>query len=375
MKPEKFSLAGILNKRTLIVTTAVFLLLYFLTNCTRQSTIEDNNLVNLNYNVSVNKNIELLTVIQYLADFDLKYEGGHIIAEDKESIYRDNVKKHFAEYREHPAVVLYEEMVNYGFAFDTSTRFMLYVDDNLEFKDPNMEKALAMEEKEKWGGFEKGQKFLIALKEFESDTNFNDFCKESLEIYNQFVYDFEAKIPLKNMIELLVTFYGYTHDSYNIIIAPLSASGKGPYIENPNGDLEAYCICAPIDNLTNPVEMVIHEFSHSYINPLAFKNSYPILKASHLLEPISQEMKLISYGSWMTVAIEHIVRASTARIIYHLEGQESAAQELQKQINKGFIYIEPIYNKLIEYEKNRNIYPTIDEFFSEIISIFRHLAK
>ncbi|MCG8502272.1 MAG: DUF4932 domain-containing protein, partial [Firmicutes bacterium] len=370
-----FSLAGILNKRTLIVTTVVFLLLYFLTNCTRQSTIEDNNLVNLNYNVSVNKNIELLTVIQYLADFDLKYEGGHIIAEEKESIYRDNVKKHFAEYREHPAVVLYEEMVNYGFAFDTSTRFMLYVDDNLEFKDPNIEKTLAMEEKEKWGGFEKGQKFLIALKEFESDTNFNDFYKESLEIYNQFVYDFETKIPLKNMIELLVTFYGYNHDSYNIIITPLSPSGKGPYIENSNSGLEAYCICVPIDNLTNPVEMVIHEFSHSYINPLAFKNSYPILKASHLLEPISEEMKLISYGSWMTVAIEHIVRASTARIIYHLEGQESAAQELEKQINKGFIYIEPIYNKLIEYEKNRNIYPTIDEFFSEIISIFRRLAK
>lgn len=41
----------------------------------------------------------------------------------------------------------------------------------------------------------------------------------------------------------------------------------------------------------------------------------------------------------------------------------------------GFFYIEPICNKLVEYEENRDRYKNFEDFYPEIITVFKELSE
>ena len=80
------------------------------------------------------------------------------------------------------------------------------------------------------------------------------------------------------------------------------------------------------------------------------------------------------YTDWETSLNEHIIRALTSRFSY-LENNLSGKNALLKEKEDGFIYIDKLFEKLEEYEDNRDKYPTIDSFYPELIKSLDYYVK
>lgn len=360
----------------IVVLILVLNIFYGCNNNIEESEGEVNSESDLNsiiINVTVDKRVELMAVIQYLADFELKYNG-HIIPENRMSRYRDKVRSYFSQYENHPAVSLYEKMAGEGFIGDASASFSLYLDSGYYFNSDNLTERVVESRLRRWGGVDGALEFSEAMRNFANDTKFEEFYNEQAEIHSQAIENMQEVLPLTEMAKLLTDYYGFSYDSYTIIISHLSTSGTGPGILNATGGYDLYCLCPTTDTMKDPVEMVLHEFSHPYLNPMIDQNLYEFSTISDLYIPIKDLEIPRVYGSWITVAKEHMVRAATARLKYHLLDKDAAEKELTKQEEKGFIYVRPLYEKLKEYEKNRKQYPTINDFFPELVKAFRRLA-
>ena len=123
--------------------------------------------------------------------------------------------------------------------------------------------------------------------------------------------------------------------------------------------------------LQNP----IHEFSHGYVNPITDK--YNILNdKTNLFDDIRDNMKKQAYPYDSHIINEHIIRAIESRYIdlmYHDQDWYNKRIENEKEL--GFIYIDNILNSLIEYENNRDVYKTFDEFYPVIIRNIEEYKK
>ncbi|MEG0352217.1 MAG: DUF4932 domain-containing protein [Cellulosilyticaceae bacterium] len=120
--------------------------------------------------------------------------------------------------------------------------------------------------------------------------------------------------------------------------------------------------------------LVLHEFDHSFINPLTQKYSEEINTYANLYFPIEAQMKQISYGVWETCVNEHLLRAIDANRI-HKEGGDTLYQTaIKAEKTQGFFYIEALAEKMAEYENNRDLYKDFETFYPEIIKVFETLS-
>ena len=131
----------------------------------------------------------------------------------------------------------------------------------------------------------------------------------------------------------------------------------------------------PIFNEESYLPTLIHEFNHSFINPLLTNNQRnTILKHSMqiILDTMSTEMKKQAYSNWETVFNESLVRASVIRyLIRNSNGNPRIVEnEIIDQTTRGFLWIKNLVDLLGVYEANRAKYPTIAEFYPRIISFF-----
>lgn len=110
-----------------------------------------------------------------------------------------------------------------------------------------------------------------------------------------------------NYIELIEDYYGEAKYKYIIIPTPLfDGSGYGPRVCLPEGEY-VYNVLGP-SNSNNGIpsfgrkdyfrHILLHEFSHSFVNPITEKNIEEINKSSKLFAPIEEAMKGHAYSNW-----------------------------------------------------------------------------
>jgi hypothetical protein len=58
-----------------------------------------------------------------------------------------------------------------------------------------------------------------------------------------------------------------------------------------------------------------------------------------------------------------------------LDGEDAGKRALDNEVSNGFKYIIPIYERLKEYEANRDKYPDFHSFFPRIIELFAELSS
>ena len=175
-----------------------------------------------------------------------------------------------------------------------------------------------------------------------------------------------------------------SQNSYNIILAPLFTGGFGPRIERSSGKYDIYNILGPM-SMENGLpafgseesfrHIAWHEFSHSFVNPTTEIFSRDIDQYKALFEPISTRMKGQAYGDWQTCVNEHIVRAVTTRFAYREISPEAGEQALHGEKEHGFAYVEALCESLAGYEKQRDTYPTLVDYYPELIKVFRELSE
>jgi len=325
--------------------------------------------------IKVDPRIELICIIQTFTAWN---ERGII----KNSTYKQRVIEYFSKYSDHEAIKLYEEMLKIGFSYDTLINFMLQLTEppELRIRIPFDEHLI----KRVGGNRELLMKFVHALRKFVKDTEFMKFIELNREFYRKIEESSRRDINVSRIAYVLKDFFGFLKHKNVIILAPLirATVGYGAYM-SVNGTTEMYAVVGPTSVEDGQVyfeelaeRIALHEFMHSYVNPLTDKyfeeNPESISEMEPLMHPIRERMQAMAYGVLEAMINEHIIRAIECFIGERYYGMP-AIKELERQEQMGFIYIKHIYKLVEEYYTRRNKV-SFKEYHQKIMELFKRLA-
>lgn len=366
----------------LILTGTVFTLLY--KNSKSETSININvaenkpimkNLGSLN--IMVDPRIELLSAVQLNSEYESLTELAFS--------YRNDMEHYFENDKDHIAVSTFQKLRISGYSYDAPPTSMLFLSN-----PPSLEQKIDFDNEiiGRAGNKRNLTNFVQYLRKFSSDANFNNFYEKNLPLYQTLVDKVYNNIKELEITKVLDDYYGMKVNSYNLILAPmLHSGGYGPKIKGENGLYDVYAIIGPSSTITENGEiipdfsidtinhLVWHEFSHSFVNPTTDQYTDEIDKYTNLFDPIRDQMELQAYSEWKICVNEHIVRAITTRLAYIHSGQAAGDQALAYEKNHGFYYIEALCDSLKTYEENRDIYPTFESYYKELIKVFQKLSE
>lgn len=363
----------------------VFLFMFLLTSCSDSETssrIAIENMVELepvikskgDLRISVDPRIELLVSVQLLS--------GYSRLSNQQSKYGKEMKNFFNRYNDHAAIKNFKLMASSGFTYDAPPTAVLFFGNPLLLEQHTAFTPYLLG---RGGGENKMNLFFNSLQNFAVQSDFETFYNEQKDSYATMVnsvYDNLAEIDLVDNLE---SYYRMKKDEYNIILSPLlHGGGYGPQIEASDGTVKIYGIVGPNDFDESGLPqfstefiqyLVWHEFSHSFVNPLTEQHLNEVNEYRGLYKPIAKKMKDMAYGSWDICVNEHIVRAVTTRLAYLNEGRAEGDDALRNEKAQGFAYIEALCEKLEDFENNRDMYSTFEDFYPELIQVFKELSK
>jgi hypothetical protein len=224
--------------------------------------------------------------------------------------------------------------------------------------------------------------FADKLRAFVKETNFMKFYNDHQKFYNHIQNNIIKTIGDTNYTKLLEDYYGEIKHSYNILPAPLFHNGGyGPQVQTQEG-LDVFNVAGPMSysngdlsfgNKDYLLYILLHEFSHSFVNPVTAKFSDQINNSTALFTPIKTQMQQQAYSDWQTCVNEHLVRTVVARLALKLRGEAYKNTVINQELNNGFIYIQKLDSLMFEYENHRDTYPTFESFYPSIVALFNSL--
>ena len=306
-----------------------------------------------------------------------------------ECFYKDDMLNFFKPYNDHSSVRFCEELIRSGFAFDAMHGFMMHL------SVPGFEVSIPFPKDltERVRDVGVLMEFAEALKTFYLDSDFMEFWSSHTGFYRVMEENSRRYIKPVEMVRILEDYFGAKKESYRIILLPLSRFSYGYCID----DLTAYAFIAPTgigdDGVPEyrSLDPVIHELSHSFIDPLTeefsgdFKNPENLLKPvrskvkkvmGELLEPTGVDEKTVEKAceDWKYYVNEHLVEAVKLKIAEQLGFLDPSKLEnmFSYYEERGFVYMRPVYNILSRYDRSK--YESFRNFYPEIINALNRLA-
>jgi hypothetical protein len=290
--------------------------------------------------------------------------------------------KHFKSFKTQKAVKMTNTLLRkYGFSYDAPVEFMLHLSQSPELKlnIPFSEYLI-----QRAGNAENLEEYRKSIKEFSKNANFGKFWNKNIPFYNQILDMTVKEMSRTDWIQVLEEYYNETQKSYNIIISPAFMGGYGPHISDSDGKKMIYA-CIPTDDIIDGIpylnnngmfHYVWHEFSHSFVNPLTEKYADRVAATEKLFTPIKHFMYGHAYTDWESCVNEHIIRAIEVRLFELYVNEEKAKEKLNNEVTNYFIYIEPLIEKLQEFEKQRDEkHITFSDFYPEFFNLLDSLQE
>jgi len=325
--------------------------------------------------ISIDPRQELLSAVQLLSNYP---RGNRNLPYSKEKI------DYFKSFSSQEAVAMTDSLLHkYIFSDDAPVTFMLYLS-----QPPELEQQIPFTDylKGRSGGGDNLELYRKALKQFAETSNFKNFWNGKIPLYNQIMDSTVAEMGGRDLEKDVEDYFNEPKDGYNIIIMPSFTGGVGPSITDAKGKVMLYsCVGASANGGNTPYlnrdflfMLVWHEFSHSFVNPETSKHLDRVNSASEekLYEPIKSYMLRQGYANWETTVNEHIVRAVNIRLNELHLGAEAGKASLNNELNQGFIYIEPLVEKLKDFEIQRDKnHITFAEYYPQLLDVLDSLQK
>jgi hypothetical protein len=332
------------------------------------------------YRVGVDPRVELLSIVCRLADF-FEYKQPAVPA-----AYQKAIDDHFGKYRDHKAVKFAQERLrkkNFGFPGPMALAIHLKDVQSLAERVPFEKSTLAADyKKANWQGDEI-REFLELLRQFAADTKFSEFIKSQQAWYDKTDAKLQAFVKTSTDLEWYARFTGVKSTARFIVIPAMANGGCCYGIKNTaeDGAEEVYAVCGvgkvdaeglPVFNASY-LEVMVHEFNHSFTNPSVSKFLKQMEKSARLIRRHKSTNSLAQQGygdSWEAVLYESLVRAATIRYIVAHEGQDAAKRKIEEETSLSFFWVGELSDLLGEYEKDRKKYPTLDSFMPKVVAFF-----
>lgn len=296
--------------------------------------------------------IELLSIVQYLSDYGNRFSG---LVTGLDQTYRSEVDAWFSQFKGHQAIQMFNSMSSKGFSFDAPPAALLYMNSDFSI-EPAISASPGLQIWNRAGGKMNMMFFAVALKAFATESGFFRFYKDHKSFYEQITHETAKSVQDKDIIGQLEQYYGEKRNSYTVIISPLLGGGSfGPQIERKGGTKDIYCIMGSnrvqdgnpqfgSSDFFNNLQR--HEFSHSFVNPLAGKYKALVGKYLNLFFPLEAVMRKQAYGDWEIVLNESVIRAVTTRLAYQFDGPAAGDRELEYNKSHGFVFTAALSEKM-----------------------------
>lgn len=322
--------------------------------------------------VRVDPRMELLGIVQFLAGYG---EMGLISPHASE--YLNEIMAEFSAYKDHAAVKQFAAMMTNGFNFDGPPTAMLHLS-----PPPQLEVVVPFSDyaKRKAGGEDGLLRFVEHMRDFAEKSSFGSFFEKQRSWYDELIAATLADMGDQDYITTLESYFGEGQHSYSFILAPLFQGGYGPRVVREDGTCDVYSIIGPqaadggslvFGSPESFRNWMWHEFGHSFVNHLTDESLDEVDRCAGLYEPIAETMKKQGYGVWRTCVDEHILRATTIRLMALHVDAESASAMLQSDKDRGFIYLDALLDALERYEARRERYPTFTDFYPELLNVLQ----
>ncbi|MDR1592882.1 MAG: DUF4932 domain-containing protein [Prevotellaceae bacterium] len=324
----------------------------------------------------VDERIEILSIVFRLAD-SREYSSEWF------KLYTDKIQAHYKPYKNHELITFIKKLrEENSVSYDAVMSMAIHLDNKfnplVEFTDKIPD--------ERWGK-DNAYKFVKLLKKFYKESNSKKFFKENQNLYKNVGKKF---LPIYEHLDLTwyTTFYGKEPTEKFIIVNGLGNGGGnyGTSITFSNGKREVYAIMGTwsVDSLgmtkfdlNDYFPTLLHEFNHSFVNYLLEKNPDPFRESGEkIYQVVENEMSSQAYGNWKIMLNEALVRASVIKYMKdHKFSDKEIQDEINKQLNRSFLWIEELVAELEKYDQQRNIYPTLENYLPNIINAYDGYAR
>lgn len=332
----------------------------------------------------VDKRVELLSIVFRLAEAD-----AYSFQDFK--LYVDKIEQYFGKYKDHELIQYTKSIVKEnGTNWDAVMTMAIHLDDNMELMAGVNDVWPANGQ---WSQ-ESAEKFVLLLKQFVKDTKFDIFFRNNTDLYTAAVDRFMHICEKVDLNWYSSFFRKESSDEFFIIIG----IGNGPscygqVLEYADGKRTVYAIMGAweTDNEGMPVwdrhlpysdtsvlAILLHEFNHSFVNYLTdkYENSFRKCGENILSCIRTQEARAGGYD-WKTMLNEALVRAS---VIKYMKDHDFAESEIDTEIKThkewwGFFWLEELVSELENYDRQRDIYPTLDSYMPKLAEFYTILSE
>jgi len=344
--------------------------------------------------IRYSENLETLALIYNLSEsgdshFELNPKPRAMLARE--------LTTRFEKFKEHEAVKKLNFLLSNDFVDSYDIVLSLYNTDFPDFKQysdypPIYYEHDSLSPKQVQATFDD---FNESVKQFYIDANIKEFLEVELKkLYSKLMDEVNTIAPDNKYIALMEDYNGIQRNSYTVIVSAFSFNGIGrsKTIRNKDGiNIFQFVSSNPKDesdtiDLTNLNsftigytdkdyfrEIAIHELGHSFFHEAMRENKNIIAKIDELeylfTDSLRENMMNQGYLDWRMCFEEHLVRLGEIKIAELMEDTDLSVQYMHECIvNRGFIYMKPIQEILLEYENNRDKYTTIEDFIPIIIN-------
>lgn len=323
---------------------------------------------------TVDRRVELVTLVARLADYP-EYQSKLV------PVYTDSLDVWFAPYKEHPAV-LYMKMLNKesDLAYNAVPMMGVYLTEPPKLR-PRLP-LTATQPEYRWG-VERGTEFIKLLDKFYKDAHCEEFFAQQAPLFEQ-VEDTFQNVFAEIDMDWFTRFFGEEPNGGMIPIVGMGFGGAnyGGSITYPDSTEDKYAFMGswgmrdgkPSYNKNWFLNTIVHEFSHSFVNPALDAEPGLAWAASQIFRAKSNEMREQAYTNGRLVLNETFVRAAVIRYLMEHADSTAVNNEMLYQIDRHFIWMPEAVELLGEYEANRDKYPDFRSFMPRIVEFCNEVS-
>jgi hypothetical protein len=328
--------------------------------------------------INVDPRVELLSLIFRLA-------GNPEYNQARVKSYAEDAERQFGTFRGHPVVALAAALRNtQGVSYDACMGMAVHLTDpgDLRFRTPLAPWPESLDRRWTVKGC---SSFLVAARRFVKDSGFNDFMAKHRALYQTTESRLQELLDQEAHLEWFRDFFGEKPNVAFTVIPGMLNGGccYGAHFRAAGGQ-ELFCMLGvwqtdaeglPVFT-RDMVGTVVHEFGHSYANPLIDRHWDELRAPAQILyKPVAQKMRSQAYGEPATMLRESLVRACGVRYARQYEGTKAAAEAIRREKSRGFLWIQELSDLLGDYEAHRDRYPTLEAFAPRLVAFFHDCAK
>ena len=331
------------------------------------------------FTVAVDPRVELMSILFRLAG-NGEYSQGRVPS------YVQDVESHFGRFRDHPAVKLAKTLrATRSIGFNAPMGLAVHVMDAFALQEKIPLAPLPDSMDSRWTP-ENAREFLALARKFVVETDFKGFLAKHEPLYQAAVQRMQETLNKRGHLEWFDSFFGPRKGAeFHVVLGMLNGGPSyGARLKRSDGQEELYSVIGVwvVDSQGQPtfpaevVPTVVHEFTHSYANPLVVQFEKDLQGPGQKIFPyVAAEMRKQAYPDWKVMMYESLNRACGLRYILATDGPAALQKAVAYEKSRSFYWVGELAEVLGEYDTPPRKYSDLAQFFPRIITFFNDYAK